>query len=169
MDQLTFSLGEPLANPLASPGSERDWMTRVVTWPSNMRDFLDACGLAGSSGKTSPEHFRPGAVNRTQVWTITTKAGKRRWSKRTISHESLKRLLNAGMGSPGEFLTLKISECPSDAVASSLSDILETGDLPQRYFLSARACAGILRRAEKRGRKLPEHLEQALRTAADGE
>ena len=32
-----------------------------------------------------------------------------------------------------------------------------------KYFLSARACQGILRRAEKRGKKLPEILEQTLR------
>jgi hypothetical protein len=39
---------------------------------------------------------------------------------------------------------------------------LETGDLPQRFFLSEKACAGILRRAEKRGKKLPEPLRLAL-------
>jgi hypothetical protein len=43
-----------------------------------------------------------------------------------------------------------------------LSDTLETGELPQRYFLSATACKGILRRAEKRGKQLPEQLKQAL-------
>src|SRR6185312_15607878 len=69
---------------------------------------------------------------------------------------------NAGMGSPTAFLTLSISEFPSGAVASSLSDVLETGDLPQRYFLSPKACAGILRRAEKRGKELPPALHAAL-------
>jgi hypothetical protein len=66
------------------------------------------------------------------------------------------------MGSPTEFLTLSISEWPSAAAVCSLSDILENGDVPQRYFLSAKACAGILRRAEKRGKALPEPLQQAL-------
>ena len=66
------------------------------------------------------------------------------------------------MGGDTECLTLSSSECPNDAVASSLSDILETGDLPPRYFLSRRACEGILRRAEKRGRQLPAPLRQAL-------
>jgi hypothetical protein len=46
------------------------------------------------------------------------------------------------MGSPTEFLTLNTSEWPSDAAVCSLSDILETGDVPQRYFLSAKACQG---------------------------
>jgi hypothetical protein len=66
------------------------------------------------------------------------------------------------MGSPTEFWTLSISEYPSDGAASSLSDILETGELPQRYYLTPRACQGILRRAEKRGKELPEALRSAL-------
>jgi len=45
---------------------------------------------------------------------------------------------------------------------SSLSDILETGDLPQRYYLSPKACAGILRRAANRGKDLPTMLLRAL-------
>jgi DNA (cytosine-5)-methyltransferase 1 len=48
----------------------------------------------------------------------------------------------------------------------SLSDVLETGEVPQRYFLSAKACQGILRRAEKRGKALPEALRDALLATA---
>jgi hypothetical protein len=66
------------------------------------------------------------------------------------------------MGSPTEFWTLNSSEFPSAAVACSLSDVLETGALPPRYFLSATACAGILRRAQKRGKVLPPFLKLAL-------
>jgi hypothetical protein len=52
----------------------------------------------------------------------------------------------------------------SDGSVSSLSDILEETQLvPQRFFLSPRACEGILRRAERRGKELPPMLEQALR------
>lgn len=36
---------------------------------------------------------------------------------------------------------------------------------PQKYSLSAKACDGILRRAEKRGRPLPDELENALKAA----
>ena len=71
------------------------------------------------------------------------------------------------MGSPIESLTLSTSEFPSDGVASSLSDVLETGDLPQRFYLSPTACAGILRRAEGRGKELPEQLARALALAAE--
>jgi hypothetical protein len=47
-----------------------------------------------------------------------------------------------------------------------LLDVLEGGRLPLRYFLSAKACAGILRRAGKRGRRLPELLKHALQRVA---
>ena len=73
---------------------------------------------------------------------------------------------NSGMGSPTGFLTLNTPEYHSGAVVSSLSDILETGDLPQRYFLNAAACRGILRRAEKQGKELPTALRRALEQVA---
>jgi hypothetical protein len=80
------------------------------------------------------------------------------------------------MGSPTEFLTLNMSEwnhtsvpSRSDGGVCSLSDILETGDVPQRYFLSAKACSGILRRAEKRGKSLPQQLARALQAVVASE
>jgi hypothetical protein len=59
-------------------------------------------------------------------------------------------------------------EFPKDAAVCSLSDVLETGAVPQRYFLSATACKGILRRAEKRGKALPPSLAAALLAADSG-
>ena len=63
---------------------------------------------------------------------------------------------------PGVQWTLNIGECPSAAVASTLSQILEAS-VPEKYFLSAKACEGILRRADRRGKQLPPMLEEALR------
>jgi hypothetical protein len=68
------------------------------------------------------------------------------------------------MGSPIGFWTLSTLEWPSAAVVCSLSQTLETGDVPQRFFLSATACQGILRRAERRGKALPSGLREALET-----
>jgi len=70
------------------------------------------------------------------------------------------------MGFHGELLTLSSTEFHSAAAVCSLSDVLETGDVPQRFYLSAKACQGILRRAEKRGKKLPEQLQRALAAVA---
>ena len=66
----------------------------------------------------------------------------------------------------GPFAMLNTTEFPSDGgVSSSLADVLETSVLP-KYYLSAKACAGILRRAEKRGRELPPSLQTALEHVA---
>ena len=62
---------------------------------------------------------------------------------------------------PGESMTLNTGECPSVARESTLSQILQA-NAPEKYFLSAKACAGILRRAERRGKELPPMLKEAL-------
>lgn len=68
---------------------------------------------------------------------------------------------NAGLLSATACWTANISESPSGAVACSLSAVLMPEALP-RYSLSAKAAAGILRRAAKRGRALPPALNNAL-------
>jgi hypothetical protein len=77
------------------------------------------------------------------------------------------------MGSPTECLTLNTCEWTGldglslkDDGVCSLSDILETGDVPQQYYLSAKACKGILRRAVNRGKDLPQLLALALKAVA---
>ena len=61
----------------------------------------------------------------------------------------------------GACWTPNTGESPSVARESTLSQILED-NAPEKYFLSARACEGILRRAEKRGKKIPALLWEAL-------
>jgi hypothetical protein len=59
------------------------------------------------------------------------------------------------------------SEFPNDGVVSTLSDVLEKWHPGlQRYCLSSKAAAGILRRATRRGRALPEPLNSALEQLA---
>ncbi len=69
-----------------------------------------------------------------------------------------------GSASHGRCLTLSIGASPSAAVESILWQILE-GDAPEKYYLSAKACAGVLRRAERRGKALPKMLREALEEA----
>jgi hypothetical protein len=66
----------------------------------------------------------------------------------------------------GEFSTPNISAWPNDAAVCSLSQVLEQTSIPQRFFLSSTACAGILRRADKRGKQLPPALQTALLSVA---
>ena len=62
---------------------------------------------------------------------------------------------------PGVCWTPNTGACPKDAQDSSLSAILQA-DAPETYSLSAMACLGILKRAEKRGKKIPALLWEAL-------
>ena len=142
MTQLTFLSEEPHVSHSQSQDCEKDWMTRVATSCLHTLPLLHDISPDGWFGRTSPVSCR-------QTEDGILEPCSQRWGK-------------SGMGSPTEFLTLNISEWPKDAAVCSLSDTLETGDVPQRFFLSEKACQGILRRAEKRGKKLPNALHAAL-------
>ena len=57
--------------------------------------------------------------------------------------------------------TRNTGESPREERGSTLSQILEE-DPPKKYYLTATACKGILRRAEERGKPLPPQLQAAL-------
>lgn len=82
----------------------------------------------------------------------------------------------------GELTTLRTGEKPSEtavqemlsvwgphsvAEESRLSQILEVNPLP-KYNLTAKACLGILRRAERRGKDLPKLLKAVLIRQSQG-
>ena len=128
-------------------------MTREAPYASPIADFLKLCVPAGSSGKTSP--------------------GFSAQTAEKISVHSSGKLMKSGIVSRGECWMLNMCEWTVTLVpflkedgVCSLSDILETGDIPPQYYLSPDACRGILRRAESRGRELPEVLRQALEAQA---
>lgn len=67
----------------------------------------------------------------------------------------------------GASSTLNIGASPNVAIESFLSRILQPmTDVPEKYYLSAKACLGILRRAKERGKDLPEDLRIALERQA---
>ena len=61
----------------------------------------------------------------------------------------------------GVYMTHSFGEFPREENASRLSQILEDSPHP-KYYLSAKACSGILRRAERRGKELLPMLREAL-------
>lgn len=65
----------------------------------------------------------------------------------------------------GEYSMHSFGESPSVAAESRLSQILEANAHP-KYYLSAKACQGILNRANLRGKELPEMLRIALENQA---
>ena len=121
------------------------------------------------SGKTSPERFQ---ATTEKIFGSSSKASRKSQTPRFQFLD-----LTTTSGTPPEWwrdgitqlhgghLMLNFGECPSVAVESSLSQILEANAHP-KYFLSAKACRGILRRAETRGKKLPEALKAALERQA---
>ena len=64
----------------------------------------------------------------------------------------------------GEYLMRSFGESPSADVESHLSQILEDQPHP-KYYLSAKACTGILHRADRRGKPLPPPVESGVDTA----
>lgn len=110
------------------------------------RDFLEVLRTflraAGGDGNDVPEPERKG------------KSGRLAWRNAGC-------IVGDGYSIAWRVLDAKYWGAPKDAKESSLSAILQA-DAPEKYFLSARACEGILRRAEKRGKKMPPMLWEAL-------
>lgn len=67
----------------------------------------------------------------------------------------------------GELTTRNTGECPNAVVVSRLSQILEETPHP-KYNLTPKACQGILRRAERRGKDLPKLLKAVLIRQSQG-
>lgn len=142
-----------------------------------------------SSGKTSPEHFPP------TVEKISAVSSKPSVRSKTAAFQFLdlrengqkpERFWQNPIPSHGEFLmhNTGVHE-PCRPPLSAKADISPTpwGNLPQRrkriflvadfdgtsagkYYLSPKACQGILRRASVRGKELPEVLRTALKRQA---
>ena len=61
----------------------------------------------------------------------------------------------------GEQQMLNIGELPNEENASQLSQVLEINPLP-KYYMSLKACEGMLAKAGRKGKRLPQVLEKAL-------
>ena len=122
------------------------------------------CDLDGWSGKMSPELL---AVTKEET---SQPSSKKRLESSSRRPPLCLRLQNGPEAAAswvengallGEYTTRSFGECPSEENVSRLSAILEDTPHP-KYYLSAKACAGILQRAERRGKELPETLKQVL-------
>lgn len=133
-----------------------------------MVEKLNLCDLAGWSGKTYQE---PSAATVEK----TSRPSSRKSSASSIRNAPMCLCLKTASGARldacttnwadgallGEYTTLSFGESPSEENVSRLSQILEDC-APRKYYLSARACQGILNRAKRRGKELPPELKQAL-------
>lgn len=150
----------------ASPGS-LGWISsmagsHVKTYPSP-EDGPDSLATKAVSGLSSLESLanygQDGAASRMFRGFAAQTAD-------VISPASSPTWMNSGSMRRGQLWTLNTSESRNVAPACSLSEVLEELDpenpAQRRYWLSPRAARGILRRALRRGRPLPERLVRRL-------
>ena len=128
----------------------------------NIRDLQ--CGKTSQghspqmAEKTSDASSKNSARFKTQIYlSLNLKNGQRQeksWVKISLSPTG-RSMLNSGI-------------FPNEERESTLSQIL-MADVPQKYYLSQKACLGILRRASVRGKELPPVLKAALERQAAAE
>ena len=146
LEQLTLWSEEAPANPLALQGTENPYKENHDSCSSTFELFVrsvqDTC-----SGRMSQ---------------VACPRKDKRVRRGALSDNCSQSFATSVMAWQGEFWTRNSSEWPSDADVCFLSDVLEIHGVPQKYFLSPKACAGILRRAQNRGKPLPLVIECAL-------
>lgn len=135
---------------------QEDSPAKISAWLERGLDLLaNAAGYSGRSQELWTKRKANTSSSKTSLvyYQVT---------KDEILESLSERWPTSGILLAGECLMLNTSEFPSDgAVSSSLADVLEDSALP-KYYLSQKACEGILRRASKRGKQLPEALANAL-------
>ena len=117
------------------------------------------------SGRTYQEHSAP-TREKTSGASLKKQSGS---SKRMPIYLDLRRggghtpdvLWAMGGALLGAYTMHSFGESPKEENVSLLSQILVDEAHP-KYSLSAKACQGILNRANRRGKKLPEILQKAL-------
>ena len=104
-----------------------------------------------TTGRTSGQSLRSSATSRTAAYLFLDMTNGRAqdayWENRFQLH--------------GASSMLSIGAFPKEENVSTLSQILQE-QVPETYYLSPKACLGILRRASVRGKELPEVLKKAL-------
>jgi hypothetical protein len=159
--QLTSGGGKPgQGYPAVLISSTEDSLVRTSAWPVNgpvlqaseavyglsSDECCPNCGLAGFALRMSLD-FYPAMTD------VTSGRSSAMW-------------MSSGMAWRGRYWTHAGLEYRNAAAACSLSAVLETRTVPRKYWLSAKAAAGILRRAAKRGKTLPQRLMTALEELA---
>lgn len=128
------------ASPSASQASEKDSRELPDSCSSTFERYVNSVHV-GLSGRTSQE--------RSQA------SGGR------LIASSCQRWMRSGMVWHGEYWMRSFSVWPNDASVCSLLEVLEPC-VARKYFLSAKACRGIISRADRRGKPLPKRLRDAL-------
>ena len=153
MQMSLFQTSGPEGSP-AKMSRLREWGRELGLKARNLDSFLSMLGYLKRAvpGFSSSRTF--------QVFSLATED--------EISKSLFERWPTSGMAWDGACSTAGISESPSHVKESTLSDVIETGEVPERYFLSPNAARGMLRRAERMGRNLFPPLRKALEILSRG-
>jgi hypothetical protein len=120
---------------------------------------------AGLKGKRSGLFFEFARLLercRPRVFVIENVPGLSLATEGETSKSLFERWPATGIASGGVCLTAGTLESPSRVKESTLSDAIETNEVPDKYFLSPNAARGMLRRTDQMGRKLFPPLRRAL-------
>ena len=167
LEQLNLFAEDHLARPLASLDCAKVLTIQEGTLRSNTCGQSMPSSPSGLCGKMSLEHSPPQEIHLDALWRdwldMIPQSSPLVENGQAVGFSLQK--MKTPIPWPGASWMPNTLECPNDAVESSLSDVLEEdrGGNLSKYYLSDTAKSGILRRAEKRGKKLPEMLEAALR------
>ena len=115
-------------------------------------------------GKTCQVYYPPRTTHSDTFWLDWLKSASH-YNRQGQDGQTLVMCIQPAL-SRGESSMLNTSELPNDAVGCLLWQVLDR-EVSPRYSLSAKACAGILRRAEARKKTLPPTLKVALERISD--
>ena len=115
-------------------------------------------------GKTFRVYYPQRTTHSDTFWLDWLKSVSR-YNQQGVNGQTLVMCIQPAL-SRGESSMLNTSELPNDAVGCLLWQVLDR-EVSPKYSLSAKACAGILRRAEARKKILPPTLKVALERISD--
>jgi hypothetical protein len=172
--------GSPTTHPTLTAQSRNGDSETLILLTSSLADSHVKTSASQDAERGSPVSDQFSLLSSSELQNLSSRDGSS-WrmypdscqaTADATSPDSSMKWSGAGMAWHGGFLMPDTSEFRSVVGESSLlpveptlSMILEV-QADSRYELSSRAAAGILRRAGRRGRKLPEALEQALEAVA---
>lgn len=123
----------------------------------NLDSFLQYVSGKTSKGSCQPT-TTPSAVSFQDLWDST-------FQSIPLMDENFQRVATLSVPREavrGDCLTLNTSEAPNHVRESTLWQVLVKDSIPEKYYLSSRACEGIINRAERKGKPLPPLLRLAL-------
>lgn len=175
MGKSICSSGGRLVRIFQSPENATDSAEKGHRSPSTLYDLLTRRAVNGSSGKTCRAYSVPVVEEISRPFYPCFPEARLKSPAEDLPPLDLFAMLDAtdtvwhgacwthSLPEYPDFL----SPYPNGGGVCSLSDILETGPVPPKYYLSRTACNGILRRAERRGRELPDALRETLEAQAE--